>query len=56
MVAFDPAGNVAVLYRKFAKMEETGRRLRVSRIPKNIVIFSLTPTVKALTVQLQQHP
>jgi len=26
MVAFDPAGNVAVLYRKFAKMEETGRR------------------------------
>jgi hypothetical protein len=39
MVAFDPAGNAAVLYRKFAKMEETGTRLRVSRIPQEYRYF-----------------
>jgi len=50
MVAFDPAGNAAVLYRKFAKMEETGGR---AEYPKNIVIFSLTPNARTLTVQLQ---
>jgi len=39
MVSFDPAGNAAVLYRKFAKMEETGRRLSVSPIPQEYRYF-----------------